>query len=92
MTVTSQGNSTLIRWGIFPAGPDNAMSNATAMVASTLEPTKNYLSITFFHRLICCVDLCQGIIYRLTQHHVQLPKNLGSYQLLEWNVQPLTRR
>jgi hypothetical protein len=64
MTVTSQGNSTLIRWGIFPAGPDNAMSNATAM----------------------------GIIYRLTQHHVQLPKNLGSYQLLEWNVQPLTRR
>jgi len=33
-----------------------------------------------------------GIIYRLTQHHVQLPENLGSYQLLEWNVQPLTRR
>ncbi|KAG2638115.1 aspartic proteinase CDR1-like [Panicum virgatum] len=64
MNVTSQGNSTLIRWGIFPAGPDNAMSNTTAM----------------------------GIIYRLTQHHVQLPENLGSYQLLEWNVQPLTRR
>nr|CAB3458490.1 unnamed protein product [Digitaria exilis] len=64
MNVTSQGNSTLIRWGIFPAGPDNAMSNATAM----------------------------GIIYRLTQHHVQLPENLGSYQLLEWNVQPLSRR
>ncbi|CAL5071973.1 unnamed protein product [Urochloa decumbens] len=64
MNVTSQGNSTLIRWGIFPAGPDNAMSNTTAM----------------------------GIIYRLTQHHVQLPENLGSYQLLEWNVQPLSRR
>jgi hypothetical protein len=32
MNVTSQGNSTLIRWGIFPAGPDNAMSNTTAMV------------------------------------------------------------
>ncbi|OEL19813.1 Aspartic proteinase-like protein 2 [Dichanthelium oligosanthes] len=64
INVTSQGNSTLIRWGIFPAGPDNAMSNATAM----------------------------GIIYRLTQHHVQLPENLGSYQLLEWNVQPLSRR
>ncbi|XP_066391149.1 aspartic proteinase 36-like isoform X1 [Miscanthus floridulus] len=64
MNITSQGNSTLIRWGIFPAGSDNAMSNATAM----------------------------GIIYRLTQHHVQLPENLGSYQLLEWNVQPLPRR
>ncbi|CAN6225927.1 unnamed protein product [Urochloa humidicola] len=64
MNVTSQGNSTLIRWGIFPAGPDNAMSNTTAM----------------------------GIIYRLTQHHVQLPENLGSYQLLEWNVQPLSRK
>ncbi|KAG0545633.1 hypothetical protein BDA96_02G378400 [Sorghum bicolor] len=64
MNITSQGNSTLIRWGIFPAESDNAMSNATAM----------------------------GIIYRLTQHHVQLPENLGSYQLLEWNVQPLPRR
>ncbi|GJN11155.1 hypothetical protein PR202_ga29327 [Eleusine coracana subsp. coracana] len=64
MNVTSQGNSTLIRWGIFPAGSDNAMSNSTAM----------------------------GIISRLTQHHVQLPENLGSYQLLEWNVQPLPRR
>ncbi|KAK3125565.1 hypothetical protein QOZ80_7BG0606660 [Eleusine coracana subsp. coracana] len=64
MNVTSQGNSTLIRWGIFPAGSDNAMSNSTAM----------------------------GIISRLTQHQVQLPENLGSYQLLEWNVQPLPRR
>uniref|UniRef100_A0A0E0LMX0 Peptidase A1 domain-containing protein n=1 Tax=Oryza punctata TaxID=4537 RepID=A0A0E0LMX0_ORYPU len=64
MDVTSQGNSTLIRWGIFPAGPSDSMSNTTAM----------------------------GIIYRLTQHHVQLPENLGSYQLLEWNVQPLSRR
>ncbi|CAM0906563.1 unnamed protein product [Alopecurus aequalis] len=65
MNVTGQGNSTLIRWNIFPAGSSNAMSNATAM----------------------------GIIYRLTQHHVQLPQNLGSYQLLEWNVQqPVSRR
>ncbi|KAG8099479.1 hypothetical protein GUJ93_ZPchr0013g35632 [Zizania palustris] len=64
MNVTSQGNSTLIRWGIFPAGSSNSMSNATAM----------------------------GIIYRLTQRHVQLPENLGSYKLLEWNVQPLSRR
>jgi len=38
MNITSQGNSTLIRWGIFPAGSDNAMSNATAMVAYTLGP------------------------------------------------------
>ncbi|KAM3384566.1 hypothetical protein ACQJBY_008917 [Aegilops geniculata] len=62
---SSQGNSTLIRWDIFPAGSSNSMSNATAM----------------------------GIIYRLTQHHVQLPEHLGSYQLLEWNVQqPVSRR
>lgn len=64
MNVTSQGNSTLIKWGIFPAGHSNSMTNTTAM----------------------------GIIYRLTQHHVQLPENLGSYQLLEWNVQPLSKR
>ncbi|KAF7007745.1 hypothetical protein CFC21_022653 [Triticum aestivum] len=65
MNVTGQGNSTLIRWDIFPAGSSNSMSNATAM----------------------------GIIYRLTQHHVQLPEHLGSYQLLEWNVQqPVSRR
>lgn len=65
MNVTAQGNSTLIRWDIFPAGSSNSMSNATAM----------------------------DIIYRLTQHHVQLPEHLGSYQLLEWNVQqPLSRR
>jgi hypothetical protein len=38
MNITSQGNSTLIKWGIFPAGSDNAMSNATAMVAYILEP------------------------------------------------------
>lgn len=64
MNVTGQGNSTLIRWDIFPAGSSDSMSNATAM----------------------------GIIYRL-QHHVQLPEHLGSYQLLEWNVQqPISRR
>ena len=38
MNVTAQGNSTLIRWNIFPAGSSNAMSNATAMVASTVPP------------------------------------------------------
>uniref|UniRef100_A0A0D9X119 Peptidase A1 domain-containing protein n=1 Tax=Leersia perrieri TaxID=77586 RepID=A0A0D9X119_9ORYZ len=38
------------------------------------------------------IDSRQGIIYRLTQRRVQLPENLGSYQLLEWNVQPLPRR
>ena len=48
MNVTSQGNSTLIRWGIFPAGPDNAMSNTTAMVASTLEPARTTLASLFF--------------------------------------------
>jgi len=59
MNVTSQGNSTLIRWGIFPAGPDNAMSNTTAMVASTLEPARTTLASLFFYGIICCVDLCR---------------------------------
>jgi hypothetical protein len=46
MNVTSQGNSTLIRWGIFPAGPDNAMSNATAMV-STFEHIRTIFASSF---------------------------------------------
>lgn len=45
MNVTGQGNSTLIRWDIFPAGSSNSMSNATAMVSSTLLWT---ISVFFF--------------------------------------------
>jgi hypothetical protein len=32
------------------------------------------------------------IINRLTEHRVQLPENLGSYQLLEWKVAPPSDR
>ncbi|KAJ4815318.1 Eukaryotic aspartyl protease family protein [Rhynchospora pubera] len=32
------------------------------------------------------------IINRLTEHRVQLPESLGSYQLLEWNVAPPSNR
>ncbi|XP_072977177.1 aspartic proteinase 36-like isoform X1 [Typha angustifolia] len=33
-----------------------------------------------------------GIISRLTEHRVRLPENFGGYQLVEWNVEPLSRR
>ncbi|XP_072973861.1 aspartic proteinase 36-like [Typha angustifolia] len=33
-----------------------------------------------------------AIIYRLTEHRIHLPDNFGSYQLLEWNVEPPSRR
>ncbi|OAY65241.1 Aspartic proteinase-like protein 2 [Ananas comosus] len=64
MNITSEGNHTLIKWAIFPAGSDKFMSNATAM----------------------------DIILRLTEHRVRLPDNYGSYQLLEWNVEPPPKR
>ncbi|KAJ6833029.1 aspartic proteinase CDR1-like [Iris pallida] len=33
-----------------------------------------------------------GIIARLTEHRVRLPEKFGNYQLLEWNVEPPSRR
>ncbi|KAG1366851.1 aspartic proteinase-like protein 2 [Cocos nucifera] len=33
-----------------------------------------------------------GIISRLTEHRLRLPENFGSYQLVEWNVEPPSRR
>ncbi|ONK59932.1 uncharacterized protein A4U43_C08F12430 [Asparagus officinalis] len=64
MNFSRQGNSTLIRWVIFPAGPSDYISNTTAM----------------------------GIIARLTEHRVRLPETFGSYQLLEWKVEPPSKR
>ncbi|XP_008790631.1 aspartic proteinase 39-like [Phoenix dactylifera] len=34
----------------------------------------------------------RGIISRLTEHRLRLPENFGSYQLVEWNVEPPSRR
>ncbi|CAD5182531.1 unnamed protein product [Musa acuminata subsp. malaccensis] len=33
-----------------------------------------------------------GIISRLTEHRVRLPENFGSYKLVEWNLEPPSRR
>nr|CAD1837878.1 unnamed protein product [Ananas comosus var. bracteatus] len=33
-----------------------------------------------------------GIISRLTEHRVRLPENFGTYQVVEWNVEPPSRR
>ncbi|XP_057973921.1 aspartic proteinase 36 [Malania oleifera] len=33
-----------------------------------------------------------NIILRLTEHRVQIPKSFGSYQLVEWNVQPQMKK
>lgn len=61
---SSEGNSTLIKWAVLPAGSANSISNTTAL----------------------------GIIARLTEHRVHLPKNFGSYQLREWKVGPPSKR
>lgn len=34
----------------------------------------------------------QGIIARLIEHRIRLPESFGSYQLLEWKVEPPYRR
>ncbi|XP_009395627.1 aspartic proteinase 36-like [Musa acuminata AAA Group] len=64
INITSEGNGTLMRWSIFPAGSSNFFSNTTVM----------------------------DIISRLTEHRVHLPEDFGSYQLVEWNVEPPSRR
>ncbi|XP_057964422.1 aspartic proteinase 36-like [Malania oleifera] len=61
---TTKGNNTLIKWAIFPAGPSDYISNATA--------TK--------------------IISQLAEHHVRLPDSFGSYQMVEWKVEPPSER
>ncbi|GAV84533.1 Asp domain-containing protein [Cephalotus follicularis] len=57
---TYKGYDYLVRWGIFPAGSANYISNTTAL----------------------------NIILRLKEHHMQLPEKFGSYQLVEWNIEP----
>ncbi|KAL6587695.1 hypothetical protein OROMI_000673 [Orobanche minor] len=50
----------LVRWGIFPAGSSEYISNTTAM----------------------------NIITQLKDHRLQLPERIGSYQLVEWQIEP----
>ncbi|WOL17655.1 aspartic proteinase nepenthesin-1-like [Canna indica] len=64
INITSKGNSTLLRWAIFPAGSSGYFSNTTVM----------------------------DIISRLTEHRVHLPENFGSYKLIEWNIEPPSKR
>lgn len=59
-----EGNSSLLRWAVFPARSSSYMSNTTAT----------------------------GIIARLIEHRVNLPKTFGSYQLREWKVEPPSTR
>lgn len=91
VNATSKGNYTLIRWSILPAGSKKFMSNATAMVVLYLISTSAFISRSFLLLSSNCV-LLQEIINRLTEHRVQLPENLGSYQLLEWKVAPPSDR
>lgn len=60
---TNNGNSTLLRWVIYPAVSAKFFSKTAAM----------------------------GIIARLAEHRVHLPEHYGSYELVEWNVEPPLR-
>ncbi|CAL5326184.1 unnamed protein product [Camellia sinensis] len=60
LNFTAEGNDSLIRWAILPAGSAEYFANATAM----------------------------GIIARLAEHRVRLPDTFGTYQLVDWNIEP----
>ncbi|KAG6513430.1 aspartic proteinase 36-like [Zingiber officinale] len=64
INITSEGNTSRVRWEIIPDGSSSYFSSSTAMT----------------------------IISRLTEHQVHLPENFGSYQLVEWNIVPPSRR
>ncbi|KAL6587683.1 hypothetical protein OROMI_000661 [Orobanche minor] len=60
LNFTLKDNNYLVRWGIFPAGSSEYISNTTAM----------------------------NIITQLKDHRLQLPERIGSYQLVEWQIEP----
>jgi hypothetical protein len=91
VNVTSKGNYTLIQWAILPAGSSKFMSYATAMVVLHLISCDSFNFRSIFLLTLSFI-LFQEIINRLTEHRIQLPENLGSYQLLEWNVAPPSNR
>lgn len=63
---------------------------------------KNFTSITNGTLINCVISpsgsdfisntTAMGIISRLTEHRVRLPENYGNYQLVEWKVEPPSRR
>ncbi|XP_077233719.1 aspartic proteinase Asp1-like [Tasmannia lanceolata] len=64
LSSSSEGNGSLVRWGIYPGGSSDYISNTTA----------------------------KSIILRLTDHRVRLPDTFGSYQVVEWKVEPPLKR
>ncbi|KAJ6822076.1 aspartic proteinase CDR1-like [Iris pallida] len=84
------------------------ISELAELIAHELEIDANQVHLMNFTSiddgtLIRCVILpsgsdfisnptAEGIISRLTEHRVQLPENFGNYKLIEWNVEPPSRR
>ncbi|ONK72266.1 uncharacterized protein A4U43_C04F17560 [Asparagus officinalis] len=84
------------------------INELTELIAHELEVNGSQVHLTNFTSivngtLIKCIILpsglgfisnatAMGIISRLTEHRVRLPENFGKYQLLEWKVEPLSRR
>ncbi|WCJ35518.1 Eukaryotic aspartyl protease family protein [Euphorbia peplus] len=60
LNFTLEGDKYLVRWGIFPAGSSDYISNTTAM----------------------------NIITQLKDHRMKFPERIGSYQLVEWKIEP----
>ena len=48
-----------------------------------------YINYVLHLMLICCL---QSIISQLMEHHVHLPERFGSYELVEWKVEPQIKR
>lgn len=91
MSFKGEGNVSLIKWGISPSSPSGFISSTAAMV----NMFSWFRSISFgsfsikqeFH-----MAHWQGIISRLTEHRVHLPENFGTYKVVEWKVEPPSRR
>lgn len=89
---TSSGNQFLVEWAIFPADSADYISNTAAMVF--LSFIKFNLQVgSCGYRFAPDSSVCmQSIIMRLRDHHVQLPERFGSYQLVEWKIEPQKKR
>ncbi|XLR50388.1 hypothetical protein HN51_001067 [Arachis hypogaea] len=88
LNLTSFGSDSISRWAITPSAHASYISNTTAKASGhlLLNLCENYLLILFYFFLI------QNIIGRLAEHHVQLPGTFGSYKLIDWNVEPSSKR
>jgi hypothetical protein len=57
MNVTSQGNSTLIRWGIFLVGPGHCLDGSGKYL-----PKENDLPLSFAPTNICPLGCLDGVV------------------------------